>query len=62
MRRGISISGLSILLALGLAAWEVYFFWFGGKQVLGSLHGPATAFRITSDLNDSCYADFGGHP
>jgi hypothetical protein len=31
MRRGhISVAGLSVLFALGLAAWEVYFFWFGG--------------------------------
>src|SRR5437016_1614273 len=32
MRRGhhLSIAGLSVLFALGLAAWEVYFFWFAG--------------------------------
>jgi hypothetical protein len=31
MRRGgISIAGMSVLFALGLAAWEVYFFWFAG--------------------------------
>ncbi|HEY8441689.1 MAG TPA: hypothetical protein VIK79_09595 [Xanthobacteraceae bacterium] len=29
MRRGhLSIAGVSILLALGLALWEVYFFWY----------------------------------
>jgi hypothetical protein len=32
MRRGgLSIAGVSILFALGLAAWEVYFFWFAGS-------------------------------
>jgi hypothetical protein len=32
MRRGhLSVGGLSILLALGLAAWEVYFFWYAGS-------------------------------
>jgi hypothetical protein len=32
MRKGgLSIAGASILFALGLAAWEVYFFWFGGS-------------------------------
>jgi hypothetical protein len=31
MRKGrLSIAGVSILFALGLAAWEVFFFWFGG--------------------------------
>jgi len=31
MRKGrLSASGLSILFALGLAAWEVYFFWYAG--------------------------------
>ena len=39
MRRGISISGFSIFLALALAAWEYYFFWHGGQNLLGSLHG-----------------------
>jgi len=27
----ISISGLSVIFALALAAWEVYFFWFAGS-------------------------------
>jgi hypothetical protein len=32
MRRGrLSLAGLSILFALGLALWEVYFFWFAGS-------------------------------
>jgi len=26
-----SVAGLSILFALGLAAWEVYFFWYAGS-------------------------------
>ncbi|MFL6796920.1 MAG: hypothetical protein ACJ8F3_05860 [Xanthobacteraceae bacterium] len=32
MRRShVSIAGLSVLFALGLAAWEVYFFWYAGS-------------------------------
>jgi hypothetical protein len=32
MRKGgISVAGTSVLFALGLAAWEVYFFWFAGS-------------------------------
>ena len=32
MRKGrLSVAGASILFALGLAAWEVYFFWYGGS-------------------------------
>src|SRR5262249_53135542 len=32
MRQGrFSIAGLSVLFALGLALWEVYFFWFAGS-------------------------------
>jgi len=32
MRRGrLSVAGISIILALGLAAWEVYFFWYAGS-------------------------------
>src|SRR5262249_32158435 len=45
MRKGhISVAGLSVLFALGLAAWEVYFFWFAGsfKNLEGTvgLFGP----------------------
>jgi len=29
--RHLSIAGLSVLFALGLAAWEVYFFWYAGS-------------------------------
>jgi hypothetical protein len=35
----LSVSGLSIVLALGLAAWEVYFFGFAGDHPMGSLEG-----------------------
>ena len=28
--RHLSVAGLSVAFALGLAAWEVYFFWFAG--------------------------------
>ena len=32
MRQGrLSIAGLSVLFAVGLALWEVYFFWFAGS-------------------------------
>ena len=32
MRKGhLSVAGMSVLFALGLAAWEVYFFWFAGS-------------------------------
>jgi hypothetical protein len=39
-----SLSGLSVLLALGLAAWEVYFFWGAGRNLLGSLDGSVGIF------------------
>ncbi|HEY7302387.1 MAG TPA: hypothetical protein VH684_31205 [Xanthobacteraceae bacterium] len=38
-RRYLSISGLSIVFALLLALWEVYFFGFAGEHLLGSLEG-----------------------
>jgi hypothetical protein len=28
---GLSVAGLSVLFALGLALWEIYFFWFAGS-------------------------------
>src|SRR3954470_9484267 len=34
----ISVAGVSVLLALGLAVWEIYFFWFAGS--LTSREGP----------------------
>ena len=52
MRRlGISVSGMSVLLALGLAAWEVYFFWFAGtfSRAEGSL-GLFTPNRLGFNL------------
>jgi hypothetical protein len=39
-----SLSGLSVLMALGLALWEVYFFWFAGKGTLGALDGTLGIF------------------
>jgi hypothetical protein len=30
-KRHFSVAGLSVIFALGLAAWEVYFFWFAGS-------------------------------
>src|SRR6266851_2427281 len=35
----LSVAGLSVLFALGLAVWEVYFFWFAGafKSLEGKL-------------------------
>lgn len=40
----ISVSGMSILFALGLALWEIYFFWFAGRGVMGSLDGTLGLF------------------
>jgi hypothetical protein len=40
----LSVSGLSIIFALGLALWEVYFFWLGGTHVFGSLEGSLGVF------------------
>jgi hypothetical protein len=39
-----STAGLSILFAIGLTLWEVYFFWFAGKDVLGPLDGKLGLF------------------
>jgi hypothetical protein len=41
-RSGLSVAGLSAIFALGLAAWEVYFFWFAGT--LGTLGGSFGLF------------------
>lgn len=43
-KRHFSLSGFSLLLALALAACEVYFFWFAGRDVLGSLDGSVGIF------------------
>jgi hypothetical protein len=48
MRKGgLSVAGLSVLFALGLAVWEVYFFWFAGsfKHLEGTV-GIFTADRL----------------
>jgi hypothetical protein len=37
-KEGISVAGMSVLLALGLAVWEIYFFWFAGRFT--NLQGP----------------------
>lgn len=39
-----SVGGVSILLALSLAVWEMYFFWFAGSGVLGPLEGKIGLF------------------
>jgi hypothetical protein len=31
----LSLSGISVLLAMGLALWEIYFFWGAGRNLLG---------------------------
>jgi hypothetical protein len=48
MRKGrLSVAGASILFALGLAAWEVYFFWLGGSFSNGEgWFGLFTAERL----------------
>ena len=53
MIRGLSISGLSILLALLLALWELYFFGFAGQRLLGNLEGTLGWFspdRLGSNM------------
>jgi hypothetical protein len=37
----ISLGGLSCLFALGLALWEIYFFWFGRGYGLGTADGSS---------------------
>lgn len=44
MSRKLSVSGLSVMLALALAAWEIYFFWGSGKQLMGPLDGSVGMF------------------
>src|SRR5712671_5373867 len=48
MRRGhLSVAGLSVLFALGLALWEVYFFWFAGSfKSAEGIFGVFTADRL----------------
>ena len=46
MRKGrLSVAGASILFALGLAAWEVYFFWYAGS--FPELEGRSDCSRPT---------------
>ncbi len=47
----LSIAGMSVLFALALAAWEVYFFWFAGsfKSMEGTL-GLFTGERLGMNL------------
>jgi len=49
--RSLSVAGTSVLFALGLAAWEVYFFWFAGsfKGMEGTL-GLFTENRLGFNL------------
>ena len=52
MRRGhLSVAGLSVLFALGLAAWEVYFFWYAGsfknmEGIFGLFTGERLGFNV----------------
>jgi hypothetical protein len=43
-RSNVSISSLSVLFALLLALWEVYFFGFAGEHMLGRLDGSVGVF------------------
>jgi hypothetical protein len=40
----VSLSGTSTLLALGLAVWEMYFFWEAGRGLFGPLNGTLGLF------------------
>ena len=40
----LSTASVSILLAVGLALWEVYFFWAAGTGLFGSLEGTLGLF------------------
>ena len=42
--KGISMGTVSVLLAVLLAAWEIYFFWFSGHHALGPLDGAIGLF------------------
>jgi hypothetical protein len=43
-RFNLSVSGVSILAALSLAAWELYFFMYAGTHLLGPLEGKVGFF------------------
>src|SRR5947208_545051 len=40
----LSVGGLSILAALSLAAWELYFFFYAGQRLLGPLDSKVGLF------------------
>jgi hypothetical protein len=40
----LSLSGLSVLFALALAVWEMYFFWEAGRGLFGQLDGALGIF------------------
>ncbi len=40
----VSTASLSILFAVALALWEIYFFWFAGSHLLGPLEGKLGLF------------------
>jgi hypothetical protein len=48
MRRGhLSVAGMSIVFALGLAVWEIYFFWYAGSlRSMGGTLGWFTPDRL----------------
>ena len=48
MGRGrLSVAGMSVLFALGLALWEVYFFWFAGSfPMLGLFTTERLGFNV----------------
>lgn len=50
-KSSLSVAGMSVLFAIGLAAWEVYFFWFAGsfKGMEGRI-GLFTADRLGFNL------------
>jgi len=56
MRKGrLSASGLSILFALGLAAWEVYFFWYSGaSHTADGTLGPFVSERLGFNIAWLC--------
>ena len=56
MRKGhLSVAGLSVLFALGLAAWEVYFFWFAGSyQNIDGMLGLFTHERLGFNIAWLC--------
>jgi hypothetical protein len=54
-RSRLSVAGLSVLFALGLAAWEVYFFWFAGSfKHMEGLFGLFTGDRLGFNIAWLC--------